>query len=458
MPDAASAARGVYQPRRPQASPLFRLVSDHLHRLQSVYDKRFAREYGPWRPVDTQVADKFLACGVLEHGFARIRCDDCAHEYLLAFSCKCRYCCPSCHAKRLAIWTQWLDTTLLARVPHRQVVLTIPKRLRAYCLYRRRLLGEIARVAARTVTAAIRTLTGERDLAVGIVACLQTHGARANWHPHLHLLVTDGGFRPDGIFASWPVHETARLTEALRRAVLRLFVRLALFDEDQAAGMLTWPHSGFHVHTAVWVPEEDRAFATRLARYCARHPVALERLTYDRAAKAVTYRSDKSEGPTVGTETVDPLEFLARVLVHIPDTGHVTTRYDGWYTNRPRGMPEQAGVGGARRRRRAGAAGPRPRAPAGTNRGQSPMGEGPTAALLQQMFAVDPLACPTCLGPMRILAFITQTAVIDQILTHLRARAAPATHAARSPPSTWAPASRSTARAARPGADAPTPS
>jgi hypothetical protein len=78
---------------------------------------------------------------------------------------------------------------------------------------------------------------------VGIVACLQTHGSRANWHPHLHLLVTDGGFRPDGTFVSWPAHDTARLTEAFRRAVLRLFVRLALFDEDQAAGMLTWPHS-----------------------------------------------------------------------------------------------------------------------------------------------------------------------------------------------------------------------
>ena len=114
-------------------------------------------------------------------------------------------------------------------MPHRQVVLTIPKRLRAYCQYRRRLLGEIARVAARTVTVAIRTLTGERDLAVGIVACLQTHGSRANWHPHLHLLVTDGGFRPDGTFVSWPAHDTARLTEAFRRAVLRLFVRLELF-------------------------------------------------------------------------------------------------------------------------------------------------------------------------------------------------------------------------------------
>ena len=51
MPDAAPAVRGVYKPRRPQASPLFRLVSDHLHRLQTVYDDRFAREYGPWRPV-----------------------------------------------------------------------------------------------------------------------------------------------------------------------------------------------------------------------------------------------------------------------------------------------------------------------------------------------------------------------------------------------------------------------
>jgi hypothetical protein len=111
---AAPVALGIYKPRRPQASPLFRLVQDHLHRLQTVYDERFAREYGPWRPVVGEVTDKFLACGILEHGFARIRCDACAREYLLAFSCKCRYFCPSCHAKRLAIWAQWLDTTLLA--------------------------------------------------------------------------------------------------------------------------------------------------------------------------------------------------------------------------------------------------------------------------------------------------------------------------------------------------------
>ncbi|MDP1859762.1 MAG: transposase [Gemmatimonadaceae bacterium] len=56
----------------------------------------------------------------------------------------------------------------------------------------------------------------------------------------------------------------------------------------------------------------------------------------------MTYGSDKSDGPTAGTETADPLEFLARVLVHIPDKGHVTKRYDGWHANRPRGLRRQA--------------------------------------------------------------------------------------------------------------------
>ena len=72
----------------------------------------------------------------------------------------------------MALWTRWLEETLLAReVPHRQVVLTISKRLRAWCLYRRPLLGNIA---------------------------------SANWHPHIHMMATDGSFRPDGTIVPWP--------------------------------------------------------------------------------------------------------------------------------------------------------------------------------------------------------------------------------------------------------------
>jgi hypothetical protein len=41
------------------------------------------------------------------------------------------------------------------------------------------------------------------------------------------------------------------------------------------------------------------------------------------------------------------------------------------------------------------------------HRGQPPVGEGPTTALLQQLFEVDPLAYPSCHGVMRLVAFIT---------------------------------------------------
>ena len=204
--------------------------------------------------------------------------------------------------------------------------------------------------------------------------------------------------------------------------------------------MLAWPHSGFHVHTAVGVPKDDRAFATRLARYCARRPMALERLTYDRTAATVTYRSDKSEGPTAGTETADPLEFLARVLTHIPDKGQVTTRCYGWYASRSRGM----------RRRAQPAAADAPAPIVAAPRLAPTEAARRWAALLQQIFEVDPMACPQCAGPMRIVACITQSAGIDQILTHRRTRAVSAAAAAqsgaRSPPSTGTSVARGTRR------------
>ncbi len=163
----------------------------------------------------------------------------------------------------------------------------------------------------------------------------------------------------------------------------------------------------------------------------------VERLTYDRAAKSVTYRSDKAEGPTAGTETLDPRAFLARVLVHIPDKGTVTTRCYGWYANRPRGMRRQGEP----------AAAEAPLAIVTTPRLAPTEATRRWAALLRQIFEVDPLRCPTCHGTMRIVAVITQRSVIDQILAHLGTRT---TAAARSPPSprastAWGAARRRTA-------------
>ena len=43
-----------------------------------------------------QAIRKYLECAIFAHGFARARCGDCGHDFLIAFSCKGCGVCPSC--------------------------------------------------------------------------------------------------------------------------------------------------------------------------------------------------------------------------------------------------------------------------------------------------------------------------------------------------------------------------
>ena len=74
---------------------------------------------GYWRPVIRSSIDKFLKCGDLKEGFARVRCKDCGEEFFVAFSCRQRSCCPSCDRKRSLLLAHRLKDEVLAAVPHR---------------------------------------------------------------------------------------------------------------------------------------------------------------------------------------------------------------------------------------------------------------------------------------------------------------------------------------------------
>ena len=123
----------VYRPRRAEASPLWRLVAKHADSFLEAYDERYAGRYGTLRPVVSRALEGFQRCGILAWGFARVRCPDCRHEYLLAFSCKQRCLCPSCHSKRQAAFGAFVTEEILAAVPHRHVVLSLPRYLRPFC-------------------------------------------------------------------------------------------------------------------------------------------------------------------------------------------------------------------------------------------------------------------------------------------------------------------------------------
>jgi hypothetical protein len=76
------------------------------------YDERFEREYGRWRNVISETVHKYLDCGNLKRGFARIRCPSCREEFLPGFSCQAKLC-RSCSAKRSALWSDFVSTGAL---------------------------------------------------------------------------------------------------------------------------------------------------------------------------------------------------------------------------------------------------------------------------------------------------------------------------------------------------------
>ncbi len=137
--------KSVYRQRNSQNSPYYQCVEDHFETFEMVYDNRFEQRYGFFRPYVKQVIYRYLDCGMLHNGFARVLCEDCGHEYLLAHSCKRHHFCPSCHQKRVVEFGEWLCQEVVKAVPHRHVVLSIPKILRRYFLYDRKLLSDLSR-------------------------------------------------------------------------------------------------------------------------------------------------------------------------------------------------------------------------------------------------------------------------------------------------------------------------
>lgn len=99
MAAAASGSR-LYRPRRPERALLYRALADPFERFLAVCEERLERAHGFLRRSVEKAVDKYLDCGIFAQGAARAHCAECAHDLLIAFTCKPRCLCPSCHQKR----------------------------------------------------------------------------------------------------------------------------------------------------------------------------------------------------------------------------------------------------------------------------------------------------------------------------------------------------------------------
>jgi hypothetical protein len=128
-------------------SPLWQLVHHGWNAFLADYESKHRKSLGPLHPAAAATVESFLRCGDLASGFTRLQCSDCGHERLLAFTCKGRHFCPSCHQRRVRSTSDWIATAVCHDVPHRQFVFTIPKVLRGIFRKRRQLLTHLFHTA-----------------------------------------------------------------------------------------------------------------------------------------------------------------------------------------------------------------------------------------------------------------------------------------------------------------------
>jgi hypothetical protein len=405
----ATGASRVYRPRDPRKSPLYRCVTRHYGELDAAGKIR--------RQVEHEVLERFTDCGDLHKGFARIRCDQCGHDYLLAFSCKTRYFCPSCHQKRMLEYGEWVEEEVLAPVPHRQYVFTVPKMLRPH-FHRRYRLGALCRIVARLLDRGYGAMANRRGRP-GFILFVQTFGDLVNFHPHIHVLAADGVFAPGGVFRVLPSLPLAALEQAFREAVIEYLVKEGAIGEALAHQLLQWRYSGFSLDASVRIAADDAPGRRQLARYMIRNPFNHGKMDYRQTEGMVIYRSKMHVSLKRNFQLMPGAAWLRLLLDHVPDKGEHLVRYYGWYSNRARGERRKGEVEGAEDTGTIPAI--EEAVTTDADDGFQAHARASWARQIRKAYEVDPLTCPNCGAQMRPIAIIEEPGVIERILRHVGA-------------------------------------
>jgi hypothetical protein len=264
-------------------------------------------------------------------------CRSCGFERPAYNSCRNRHC-PKCQALRQERWIAARTARLLS-VRHFHVVFTLPSELRALGQrYPRELLGALFAAASETLLE-----LGESRLQarLGITMVLHTWTRELRFHPHVHALVTAGGFAtdasrwvPSGRKYLFPVAIMGTLLRGKMMGKLRSlhasgrFANFDAFADPEAFDVLMnrLAKKSWIVYAKSPFREVEHVLKY-LGRYTHRVGISNSRLV-DVRDEAITFRTKNGKAVTV-----TPVEFLRRFVQHVLPDGFHKIRHYGLYAS-----------------------------------------------------------------------------------------------------------------------------
>jgi len=294
-------------------------------------------------PGQKKVLTAIGRCRTAALGGHKLVCEQGDYERIAYNSCRDRHC-PKCQALAQEKWIAARSRRILA-IGHFHVVFTLPAELRILArLHPAVVYQAMLRAVADTLLELGRTRKG---LTFGLTLILHTWTRELAFHPHVHVLVSAGGLSLDGGCFIRLKHRYL-FPGAMLGAVFRGKVLAALGTHRDGGGFpeLEGAAYGRLVASAAdkdWVAHVRKPFRKSshvlqyLGRYTHRVGIANSRLL-EVTDEQVTFRTKHGR-----TTTLEPVEFLARLVQHVLPPGFRKIRHAGLYASaQPGGLLEQA--------------------------------------------------------------------------------------------------------------------
>jgi len=365
-----------------------KIISDHWEDFKKKHRKYDRAQYN--EPIE-----KMLKCGMEEGGYTEYRCCECGGgTKRIPFSCKSCFCL-SCSKVYVDDVVSQVSKSLHAGVRYRHIVLTIPEQLRMYFYHNRhegKLLSEFMRTGYKCLENAISVML-RREIKLGCIVVVQTHGRSGSYNPHLHVIMSSGGVDEEkGKWKELKMVNYDMLHKKWQYYLLRL---MREWDNSKEMNKLIdelykkYP-KGFVANASRGeAPQKARGLARYLAKYVASPPISVRRIMiYDGEHVTYKYKDHKTGKEKVDTVTAEV--FVGRMVQHILPKGFQRIRYYGLQATKTAEKWNEVIEGISRERKEA------------TNGAYEVIKEKNYRQRIKDGCGKDPLICPSCGAEMSL--------------------------------------------------------
>jgi hypothetical protein len=325
--------------------------------IMRTWGKEFIDKYKPHVTVQKAIHAIGL-CRTPRLGGRQIVCTNCGQTHEVFNSCGNRNC-PICQSIKKEMWIDKTGATLLP-TPHAHVVFTIPHQLNPLFFHNMKALYGILFTSAKKAVEELCADPKWLGAKSGMLAVLHTWGSNMSFHPHLHCIVSTGGW--DDKNHKWIEAKHVKHGFFIPQKVLAACFKkhfLYAFSQLWEQGDLRLPKELMHLNN----PEDFRGFYTQIAfkknwivkimppldnpkrvidylgRYVYRIAITDNRIKdiqkEDRKIvfeyKDYAAKTADNQPTPLKTMTLDAIEFIRRFAQHVLPQGFQKIRYYGIY-------------------------------------------------------------------------------------------------------------------------------